>query len=194
MSAERDSQAALELMDDLRSRLEDRPQISTDGLRAYIEAIEAAFGGDVDFAQVIKEYGTEAADTPLDRRYGSVAKVTSCQKKRIEGSPDMQRASTSYVERSNLTIRMGTRRFMRLTNAFSKKREMHVAMLHFFFTHLQLVPDPQDAAGYAAMEAGLSDSVRDRGWIVGLIDANTPPPARPGPRPGTRYRKRRKAV
>ena len=125
------SRPALAFMDDLRSRLEDRPQLSTDGLKAYVEAVEGAFGGDVDFAQVVKEYAS-AGNTDDERRY-SPATCTSVNKRRVEGNPDLRTANTSYVERSNLTIRMGNHRFTRLTNGFSKKIEKHVAMLSLYF-------------------------------------------------------------
>jgi len=184
VSTDRDGQSALALMDDLRSRIEDRSQISTDGLSAYLEGIEGAFGGDVDYAQVIKEYGLEPEDA-RERRYSPAPGVTKCEKRRIEGFPDMDRANTSYVERSNLTVRMGNRRFTRLTNAFSKRREKHVAMLHLFFCHYNFCRIHTTLQVTPAQEAGLDPIARDYEWIVGLIDAHAPPPRKPGPRPGT---------
>ncbi len=126
-----DGQSALELMDDIRSKLEDRPQISTDGLASYIGAVEGAFGGDVDFAQIIKQYGNSEG-SGNDRRYSS-AECTGIKKQVVEGKPDKGKISTSYIKRSNLTMRMGNRRFTRLTNAFSKKIEKHSAMGNLFF-------------------------------------------------------------
>ena len=174
---DRDGQSAIALMDDLRSRLEDRPQISTDGLKAYVEAIEGAFGGDVDFAQVIKEYGKlPGADN--ERRY-SPPVCTSIEKRRVEGNPDLRKASTSYVERSNLTMRMGNRRFTRLTNGFSKNLDKHAAMVHLFFLHYNFCRIHKTLGVTPAMEAGITDTLRDMEWVVGLIDAQFPRPKRP---------------
>ena len=127
----RDGESALEWMDDLRSRLEDRPQISTDGLKAYLEATEGAFGGEVDYAQIIKYYASPEGKGG-DKRY-SPPKCTRIRKSLIEGNPDRDRVSISCTERSNLALRMGNRRFTRLTNAFSKKIEKHSAMVSLFF-------------------------------------------------------------
>jgi len=181
VSTERDGAAAIEFMDDLRGRLEDRPQVSTDGLAAYREAVEGAFGGDVDFAQVIKEYAS-AGDADDERRY-SPATCTKVDKRRVEGNPDMRKANTSYVERHNLTMRMGMRRFTRLTNGFSKRAEKLVSMLHLYFVHYNFCRQHKTLRVSPAMEAGLTDTLHDCEWIVGLIDANTPPPAKPGPKP-----------
>ena len=129
----RDGQTALGFMDDLRSRIEDRPQISTDGLKAYVEAVDGTFGGDVDFAQVIKEYGNaDDGDRSAKARH-SPGQCTSIEKKAVWGNPDMEKANTSYVERNNLAIRMSVRRFTRLTNAFSKKLQNHCVMLSLYF-------------------------------------------------------------
>lgn len=179
----RDGQTALALMDDLRARLEDRPQISTDGLKAYVEAVEGAFGGDVDFAQIIKEFG-RLGDEDDERRY-SPAVCTHCEKRHVEGAPNMELANTSYVERSNLTMRMGNRRFTRLTNAFSKKVEKHAAMVNLFFLHYNFCRIHKTLRVTPAMEAGIDTTVRDCEWIVDLIDARAPKPNRP-----KTYRKR----
>ena len=131
----RDGQTTLEFMDDLRTRIEDRPQISTDGLKAYREAVDEAFGGDVDFAQIIKSYGSDGDD----RKY-SPASCTGMEKVVVWGSPNLDTANTSYVERQNLTMRMGMRRFTRLTNAFSKRLDKHFAMLalyYFSYNHVK---------------------------------------------------------
>ena len=180
---DRDGQSALALMDDLRSRLIDRPQISTDGLSAYREAVEGAFGGDVDFAQVIKEYG-RTGESEGERQY-SPAVCTSIEKRRIEGNPNMAKANTSYVERSNLTMRMGNRRFTRLTNAFSKKLAKHAAMVNLFFLHYNFCRVHKTLKVTPAMEAGIDTTVRDTKWIAELIAAREPKPNRP-----KTYRKR----
>ena len=130
VSSHRDGQAALEFMDDLAQRLEDRPQLSTDGLKAYRETVWEAFGGDVDFAQIIKTYGK---DGEADERKYSPAKCNGMEKLVVQGAPDLDAANTAYVERHNLTMRMQMRRFTRLTNGFSKKLEKHAAMQAVYF-------------------------------------------------------------
>lgn len=183
VAGERDDETALAFMDDLRSRLEDRPQLTTDGLIAYVGAVEGAFGGDVDFAQVIKQYGKEPGEDN-ERKY-SPPVCTAIEKRRIEGDPDMRKANTSYVERSNLSMRMGMRRFTRLTNAFSKRVEKHWAMLSLYFVHYNFCRIHKALRVTPAMEAGLSRELRDVEWIVDLMDARAPKPNRP-----KTYRKR----
>lgn len=130
----RDGSTAYGFMTDLASRLENRIQLSSDGLRAYVDAVEAGFGADVDYAQIVKSY---EAETIGPGRY-SPPKVTSTKKHIIMGKPDWDKVSTAYVERQNLTMRMGMRRFTRLTNGFSKKLENLKAAvaLHFAFYNL----------------------------------------------------------
>ena len=188
ISGERDGQAAIALMDDLRGRLMDRPQISTDGLAAYIGAVEGALGGDVDFAQVVKEYASSGNEDD-ERRY-SPATCTKVEKHRIEGNPDMEKANTSYVERHNLSMRMGMRHFTRLTNAFSKRIEKHAAMVCLYALHYNFCRIHKTLRVTPAMEAGIDSQLRDCEWIVGLIDANTPAPKKPGPPKGTKYARR----
>ena len=189
VAGERDGETALAFMDDLRGRLEDRPQLSTDGLSAYEGAVEGAFGGDVDFAQVIKSYGKEPGEDH-ERRY-SPPVCTDIEKRRIEGNPDMRKANTSYVERHNLSMRMGMRRFTRLTNAFSKRVEKHWALVSLYTVHFNFCRIHKSLRVTPAMEAKLDTTVRDCEWIVSLIDARAPTPKRPGPKPGTRYKKRK---
>jgi IS1 family transposase len=159
----RDAGSATALLQDLAGRLANRPQITTDGLRVYVEAIEDAFGGEVDYAMLNKIY----ASTQEEHRY-SPAVCIGCEKKAIQGNPDPKHVSTSYVERQNLTMRMGIRRFTRLTNAFSKKVENHTAhvAVHFFHynfcrPHMSLKgKTPCQAAGVEARKWSLEDMIR----------------------------------
>lgn len=177
---DRSGEAAMELMDDLRSRLANRVQLSTDGHRAYLEAVEGAFGADVDYAQIIKMYGPT-----IDKggRY-SPAECTGIKKVRIGGSPDIAHVSTSYVEAHNKTMRMHMRRFTRLTNGHSKKVANHAHMVvlytmfyNFIRTHSKLRMSPAMAAGIADTFLGFED-------ILARIDAAQTPKVR-GP-----YKKR----
>jgi IS1 family transposase len=178
----RDSEYAMALMDDLRSRIANRVQLTTDGHRAYLNAVEEAFGADVDYAQLVKLYG--AAPESAKGRY-SPAECTGIIKTPITGQPDEAHVSTSYVERSNLTIRMHMRRFTRLTNAHSKKLEnhgwavaLHVMFYNFVRIHSTLRMSP-------AMAAGVTDRLWEMGDIVALMDAREIAPNRP-----KAYRKR----
>ncbi len=159
---------------DLRSRLmAPRVQITTDGHLPYVAAIEAEFGQDADYAMLIKQYGIDdnMAASPTARRY-SPNKVTSEQVRVISGNPDPALVSTSYVERQNLTMRMGMRRFTRLTNGFSKKVENHAAMVSLHFMHYNFAR-PHMALGKRitpAMAAGVSDHVWTCDEIAELLD------------------------
>ena len=173
----REGATALEFMDDLRDRITERPQISTDGLRAYREAVDEAFGGDVDFAQIVKEYG-KGADH--DERKYSPATCTGMEKIVVQGSPNLDTANTSYVERHNLSMRMGMRRFTRLTNAFSKKLDKHCAMLALYF-HVYNWIKPHGSVRTKrnnrvtpAMAAGLADRPATLAELVSLIDERAP--------------------
>jgi len=159
----RDAASARILIEDLAGRLRNRIQLTTDGHRAYLEAVEGAFGCDIDYAMLVKTYESSQEET----RY-SPAVCTSCERKPIMGHPDPDHISTSYVERSNLSIRMGTRRFTRLTNAFSKKIENHAAAVALYFMHYNFVRVHQSLRVTPAMEAGLTDHV----WSVKeMLDA-----------------------
>src|SRR5258708_34687246 len=133
----RDHVTANAFVADLASRLKNRPQVSSDGLRAYIEAVENAFGMDVDYAMVMKNYGADKGEHQQERRY-SAPEVTSIQKVHIVGKPDMDLASTSYIERLNGTTRLHMRRLTRLTYAFSKKIEHFEAAVALHFAYYNL--------------------------------------------------------
>jgi IS1 family transposase len=166
----RDGPDAMAFLLDLAPRLRNRVQITTDGHRPYIEAIEAAFGRDVDYAMLSKEYGTDPHE---DRRF-SPPVVLSESVRVITGNPDETRISTSYVERQNLSMRMGMRRFTRLTNGFSKKVENHAAAvaLHFMYMNFGR-PHKSLANPYPrtpAMAAGLADHIWTCEEIAALLD------------------------
>jgi hypothetical protein len=157
-------------MEDLASRLTTRIQITTDGHRAYAEAVEGAFGMDVDYAMLIKLYGAPS-DRP-DTRY-SPAQCIGIRTGVLSGSPDPQHISTSYVERMNLNIRMGLRRFTRLTNAFSKKFENHCHAAAIYFAYYNFCRVHQTLRVTPAMEAGLTDHVWTLAELVALVGAKT---------------------
>ena len=175
---DRSGATAIEFMDDLRGRLANRVQLTTDGHKAYLEAVEGAFGGDVDYAQLIKLYGEPTGQKGHERKY-SPSECTGIRKRRVEGNPDPAAVSTSYIERQNLTMRMGMRRFTRLTNAFSKKLENHLLMLSLYFVHYNFVRIHSSLRMTPAMAAGVTDTLRDMEWIISLIDARVAKPNRP---------------
>jgi IS1 family transposase len=160
----RDGWWAHEFMQDVASRIRGRVQLTTDQHRAYLEAVEDAFGADVDYAQLQKIYG--ASNEP-ETRY-SPAKCIGCDMKTVSGDPDPAHVSTSYVERQNLTMRMSMRRFTRLTNAFSKKIENHAAAVALHFIHYNFARIHKTLRITPAMAAGLSDHVWSYEEIVGL--------------------------
>ena len=178
----RDSGYALEFLEDVKSRLANRVQLTTDGHKAYLEAMEDAFGGDVDYAQLVKIYGD--APKSEQRRYSS-SECTGIRRSRISGNPDPTHISTSYVERQNLTMRMSMRRFTRLTNAFSKKIDNHIHMLSLYFVYYNFCRIHKTMKVTPAMEAGLTDTLLDIGFILDLIDARQAKPTKRGP-----YKKR----
>lgn len=150
-------------VDDLASRLKHRVQISTDGLRLYVEAIEHAFGADVDYAQVVKEFEVE----PIGPGRYSPPKVSKVEKTIINGAPDKAKISTSYVERSNLTMRMRMRRFTRLTNGFSKKLENHRAAIALHLAHYNFVSIHGTLRVTPAMAAGVTNTAWSMEELLG---------------------------
>lgn len=159
----RDGECAKWFIDDMATRLSNRVQLTTDGHKAYLEAIEGAFGADIDYAMLIKLYG--ASSDSAKGRY-SPAECTGAIKTPIEGKPDPKHISTSYVERQNLTMRMGMRRFTRLTNAFSKKLENHVHALSLYFVHYNWMRLHKTLRVTPAMAAGLTGKLM--GWEISL--------------------------
>jgi IS1 family transposase len=164
----RNSDCARSFMIDLAGRVSQRVQISTDGLPVYREAIALAFAGEVDYAQAYKEYGRDTSEP--SHRY-SPAKCTSAERKLIMGDPDPGHTSTSYVERQNLTMRMGMRRFTRLTNAFSKKVENLAAAVSLHFMHYNFARAHKTLKMTPATASGLTDHVWSLEEIAGLLDA-----------------------
>lgn len=165
----RDADWANMFMCDLADRLTHRVQLTSDGHRAYLDAVDSAFGGDVDYATLIKLYGKSYEPKLPEKRYSS-GDVLSCQLSVISGKPDASHVSTSYIERQNLTMRMSMRRFTRLTNAFSKKIENleYAVALHFMYynfcrIHKTLRVTP-------AMEAGITNKLWSLEDIINLLD------------------------
>jgi hypothetical protein len=150
-----DSEAAMTFMDDLAPRLANRAQLTSDGHKPYLEAVEGAFGGDIDYAVLVKIYGA----APEGQRRHSPAICTGARKFRVEGEPDPKHVSTSYVERQNLNIRMGNRRMTRLTNAFSEKAENHAHMMAIYFMHYNFVRIHQTLEVTPAMAAGVTSKL-----------------------------------
>ncbi len=163
---ERDAGYATEFINDVASRIATRIQLTTDGLRAYLEAVEGAFGADVDYAQLVKLYG-EAPEA--EKRY-SPSVCTGTHKTCVEGHPDPRHVSTSFVERQNLNMRMGMRRFTRLTNAFSKKIENHCHALSLYFTFYNFVRVHTTLRASPAMAAGVETRLWEMVDIVRMID------------------------
>lgn len=162
----RDGYIAEIFVRDLASRLKSRVQITTDGHRPYLEAVESAFGADVDYAMLQKIYG---ASVEGQKRY-SPAECIGIQERVIEGSPDPAHISTSYVERQNLTMRMSIRRFTRLTNAFSKKLENHAHSVALHYMHYNFCRIHKTLRITPAMAAGVTDRVWDVKDIVAILE------------------------
>ena len=166
----RDAAHTEALAADLRARILNRPQITSDGFSPYIDAIDAAFGLNVDFAQLVKTYqGGDSTRQDAAHRY-SPGTIRSITKTVITGDPHEDRISTSYVERFNLTTRMQMRRFTRLTNGFSKKIENHVHMVALYTVFYNFTKVHKTLRVTPAMEAGLTDRVWDMIEIVEMIE------------------------
>jgi IS1 family transposase len=172
----RGGEAAYQLMSDMAERLAGRVQLTSDGHKAYLEAVESTFGAGIDYAMLIKVYG----DTPGEGRY-SPGECVGIRKEIIEGRPDPKHISTSYVERQNLNIRMGNRRFTRLTNAFSKSAEAHYHMMALYVVFHNFCRDHKTLRMTPAEAAGLVKSAMTVSDIVDLIEAREAPPKKRGP-------------
>lgn len=171
--ANRTADAAAVFMDDLVSRLSHRVQLTTDGHKSYLDAVDVSFGTDIDYAQLVKTYGAATSANDLNERKYSPAECTGTKKKRITGRPDMKKVSTSMVERNNLTMRMSMRRFTRLTNGFSKKVDNHDAAIALHFMHYNFVRIHSTLRVTPAMEAGVADHAWSVEDIVGLLDGDS---------------------
>lgn len=169
----RDAGSAFTFTSDLKSRLANRVQLTSDGLKLYVDAVEDAFGSDVDYAQLVKLYGASGEN---ETRY-SPANCIGCISKEVTGNPDPKHISTSYVERQNLTMRMHMRRFTRLTNGFSKKLENHVHMIALYTVFYNFTEIHKTLRVTPAMQAGLTDHVWSMEEVVRLLeDVEAPVP------------------
>jgi len=166
MVGNRDAQTARMFIDDLAGRLKTRIQLTTDGLKVYVDAVEDSFGCEIDYAMLSKIYKSSQEET----RY-SPAECVGVERKTIMGEPDSNHISTSYVERQNLSMRMGMRRFTRLTNGFSKKVENHAYSVALYFMHYNFARIHRTLRVTPAMEAGVSDHVWDIEGIAALLDS-----------------------
>ena len=173
----RDSDYAMVFMDDLRTRLATRVQLTTDGHKAYLSAVEDAFGADIDYAMLVKLYG----EGPRTEARYSPAECIGARKDTITGNPDRDYVSTSHVERSNLSFRMHMRRYTRLTNAHSKKFENHCHMVALYTVWYNFVRTNSAVRMPPAMAAGIASSPMAMADIVRLIDDAAPAPAARGP-------------
>lgn len=162
----RDTATACEFVADLASRLQNRVQITSDGHRPYLQAVEGAFGSEVDYAQLIKLYG----ETVEGQKRYSPAECIGIKKTKIIGNPDLCCVSTSYVERQNLTMRMSIRRFTRLTNAFSKKIENHALSVALHYMHYNFCRVHKTLRVTPAMEAGVTNHIWTVDEIVALVE------------------------
>jgi IS1 family transposase len=181
----RDAPCANALMQDVADRVASRVQMTTDGHKPYLEAVEGAFGADIDYAMLVKHYGTPEGTLG---RY-SPGECIGAEKRPVTGRPDPKHINTSYVERQNLNLRMGMRRFTRLTNAFSKSAEAHYAMMCLYVVFHNFVRDHKTLRCTPAEQARLIKSAMTVSDIVDLIDARAEPP-----KPRGKYKDRQAKV
>jgi IS1 family transposase len=183
----RDADHARYFISDLASRMGNRIQLTSDGHKPYLNAVKAAFGRNVDYAQLVKIYGKPSQSPEAHRRYSPTPCIGATRQPEI-GNPDPAHISTSYAERQNLNIRMGVRRFTRLTNAFSKKMENHVHALSIYFMHHNFIRIQPKLRVTPAMAAKVTDKLWSMDDVVALVEANEPPPKKRGS-----YKKRAEA-
>jgi IS1 family transposase len=163
----RDAGTAYAFIQDLAKRLANRVQLTTDGHRAYLSAVEDTLGSNVDYAMLVKLYGN---DRESEARY-SPAECIGCREVVVSGDPDPEHISTSYIERQNLTMRMQMRRFTRLTNAFSKKIENHIASIAIHYMHYNFCRVHQTLRVTPAMETGIADHVWTIAEMLSILDS-----------------------
>lgn len=175
MVGERDANWAEVFIQDLANRLTNRVQLTSDGMHAYVTAVDGAFGDDIDFAQLVKIYGPSQEGTV---RY-SPPEVIGCRQRIVKGAPDKKHISTSFVERQNLQMRMSMRRFTRLTNAHSKKLNNHRHAISLYFTFYNWTRIHSTLRITPAMAAGLTDRVWSVEEFVSMMDEAAPKPGRP---------------
>jgi IS1 family transposase len=178
----RDAGCAYEFMTDVADRLANRVQLTTDGHSAYLNAVPEAFGFAVDYAQLVKVYGPDPRE---DQRRYSPAQCLGAEKQRVIGNPREEHISTSYIERSNLTLRMANRRFTRLTNAFSKKLENHCHMIALYTVWYNFVKMHKTLKMTPALAAGVCETLWSMDDLVALVDAHdaAQPRKKPGRKP-----------
>lgn len=162
----RDAYAAQSFIGDLALRLANRVQLTSDGHKPYLEAIEQSFGADIDYAMLVKIYGEPSGAVG---RY-SPGECIGAEKRRVEGRPDPAHISTSYAERQNLSMRMGTRRFTRMTNGFSKKAENHAYAVAIYFMHYNFVRIHQTLRCTPAMAAGVTTKLWELSDMVKVLE------------------------
>jgi IS1 family transposase len=167
LTGNRDADTAYYFMQDVAIRLKNKVQLTTDGLRFYLAAVADTFGGDIDFAQLVKIYGE---NTKEENRKYSPAEWTSSKKTPVIGNPNPKDISTSYIERQNLTMRMSMRRFTRLTNAFSKKIENHGYAVALYFVYYNFAKIHQTLRVTPAMEARLTTEIMSIEEILNLVE------------------------
>lgn len=184
--ANRSADAAHVFMHDVAGRLKSRVQLTTDGHKPYLTAVEDAFGSEIDYAMLVKLYGNEGSNRDPSTRY-SPAQCTGAEVVPINGNPDLRHVSTSYAERQNLTMRMSMRRFTRLTNGFSKKVDNLEAAVSLHFMYYNFARVHQTLRVTPAMEAGVADHVWTLDEIAALVADEAP--RKRGP-----YKKRQEAI